>query len=43
MKKVFLATASVLALTLMSFANNTKNDINQVDGNVVTVKNTEKS
>ena len=42
MKKVFFATAGVLALTLMSFANNTKNDIIQVDGNVVTVKNTEK-
>ncbi|MEN4760164.1 MULTISPECIES: hypothetical protein [unclassified Chryseobacterium] len=42
MKKTVLLAAGVIGLTLMSFADTKNTDIIEVNGNVVTVKNTEK-
>ncbi|WP_295231620.1 hypothetical protein [uncultured Chryseobacterium sp.] len=42
MKKAIFLAGGVIALSLMSFANTTNDDIIEVKGNVITVKNTEK-
>ncbi|WP_131701483.1 hypothetical protein [Chryseobacterium sp. FH2] len=42
MKKAILLAGGVITLTLMSFADTKNTDIIEVNGNVITVKNTEK-